>query len=49
MVTLLDLEADLSYLATTLFQSSVAIVVFYYGLRFVFGKRQPVVRLKESA
>jgi hypothetical protein len=49
MVTVLDLEADLSYLATTLFQSGVAIVVFYYSLRFVFGTRRPAIKFKETA
>jgi hypothetical protein len=39
MVTVIDMEADLSYLFTTFFQSAIAIAVFYYGLRFVFGNQ----------
>jgi hypothetical protein len=39
MVTVIDMEADLSYLFTTFFQSAIAIAVFYYGLRFAFGNQ----------
>jgi hypothetical protein len=43
MVEVLDLEADLPYLLTTFFQSSIAIAAFYYGLQFVFGQRKHAV------
>jgi hypothetical protein len=46
MVTVIDMEADLSYLFTTFFQSAIAIAVFYYGLRFVFGN-QAAGRMQE--
>jgi hypothetical protein len=48
MVTVIDMEADLSYLFTTFFQSAIAIAVFYYGLRFVFGN-QAAGRLQETS
>jgi len=47
MVTVINLEADLSYLMTTFFQSAVAVTVFYYGLRFMFGSSRPTVGMKE--
>jgi len=49
MVTVLDLEADLSYLLTTFFQSSVAILALYAALRLAFGTGRPALKLKELA
>jgi hypothetical protein len=46
MVTVIDMEADLSYLLTTFFQSVIAITVFYYGLRFAFGT-EPAGRFRQ--
>lgn len=47
LVAVIDLEADLSYFLTTIFQTFVAVTVFYYGLRFVFDTRHEPVEVKE--
>jgi hypothetical protein len=43
MVDIINMEADVSYMVTTFFQSSIAIIVFYYGLQFAFGRRKPAL------
>jgi len=40
LVTVIDLEADLSYLVSMLYQTCLAVAVFHYGLHFVFGTRR---------
>ena len=48
-VTVIDLEADLSYLVSVLFQSFIAISVFYLGMHFLFdSQRKPKRRQKEN-
>jgi len=39
-VAVINMEADLSYLASILFQSYIAIAAFYFGVTFVFNPRQ---------
>lgn len=39
MVTLINMEADMSYMLATFFQSAIAVTVFYYGLRYVFDMK----------
>ena len=43
MVTLINMEADMSYMTATFFQAAIAVAVFHYGLRYVFDmkKSQP--------
>jgi hypothetical protein len=43
LVTVIDLEADLSYLVSMLYQTCLAVAVFHYGLHFVFGMRRSAI------
>ena len=39
MVTLINMEADMSYMLATFFQAAIAVSVFYFGLRYVFDMK----------